>query len=87
MAALLIKEAVNQTTDAMGFTNALQSCFTLHQLNHSHWASISQGARWVGNADFDEGVQNWRSAPPVEIAAKHLVGGASPDPAASGTDS
>ena len=40
MAALLIKESVNQTVDNMGFYNALQACFTLHQLNHSHWAEI-----------------------------------------------
>src|SRR5208282_1240339 len=41
MAALLIKEPVNQTVDAMGFTTALNSCFTLHELNHAHWAEIS----------------------------------------------
>ena len=38
MTALLIKESVNQTVDNMGFYNSLQACFTLHQLNHSHWA-------------------------------------------------
>jgi enoyl-CoA hydratase len=41
MAALLIKESVNQTVDTMGFFNALQSCFTLHQLNHAHWAEVN----------------------------------------------
>lgn len=74
-AALLIKESVNQTMDAMGFTNALQSCFTLHQLNHSHWASISNGKRVVGVAEFDEGVQDWRTAPPIQPAQKSEVGG------------
>ena len=38
MAALLIKESVNQTQDNQGFYNSLNACFTLHQLNHSHWA-------------------------------------------------
>ena len=38
MTSLLIKESVNQSVDNMGFYNALQACFTLHQLNHSHWA-------------------------------------------------
>ena len=38
MSSLLIKEAVNQTQDNMGFYNALNACFTLHELNHSHWA-------------------------------------------------
>lgn len=75
MAALLIKESVNQSVDNMGFTNALQACFTIHQLNHSHWATMSDGQRWVGVADFDEGVQDWRTAPPVEIARKNTVGG------------
>ena len=35
MAALLIKESVNQTVDNMGFYNALNACFTLHELNHA----------------------------------------------------
>jgi enoyl-CoA hydratase len=37
MAALLVKEAVNQTQDNMGFYNSLKACFTLHELNHAHW--------------------------------------------------
>ena len=73
MAALLIKESVNQTQDNMGFTNALQACFTIHQLNHSHWASISNGKRWV--AVPEDGVQDWRNAPPVLNAEKKAVGG------------
>jgi enoyl-CoA hydratase len=40
MAALLIKESVNQTQDIMGFHNAMKACFSLHELNHSHWAEI-----------------------------------------------
>jgi enoyl-CoA hydratase len=37
MPALLIKESVNQTVDAMGFLTALDGCFKIHQLNHAHW--------------------------------------------------
>ena len=77
MAALLIKESVNQSMDNMGFTNALQACFNIHQLNHSHWATISNGQRWVGVADFDEGIQDWRSAPPVGLSEPDKVGGIS----------
>ena len=40
MTALLIKESVNQSVDNMGFYNALNACFTLHELNHAHWAEI-----------------------------------------------
>jgi len=75
VAALLIKESVNQTMDTMGFTNALESCFTIHQLNHSHYATISNGERWVASSDFDEGIVNWRDAPPVEVAKRDAVGG------------
>jgi enoyl-CoA hydratase len=42
MAALLIKESVNQTVDNMGFHNALNACFTLHELNHAHWAQVHE---------------------------------------------
>jgi len=72
MAATLIKESVNQTMDTMGFTNALQSCFTIHQLNHSHWASITGGKQWVATAA--EGALDWRTAPPVQPALKSAVG-------------
>jgi enoyl-CoA hydratase len=68
VAALLIKEAVNQSVDSMGFTNALNACFTLHQLNHSHWATISNGKKWVGTVEH--GVPDWRTAPPVAQATK-----------------
>ena len=77
VAALLIKEAVNQTVDNMGFTNALNASFSLHELNHSHWASISKGERVCGVAEFDEGIQDWRNAPPVQLAQKDAVGGQS----------
>ena len=42
MTALLIKESVNQSVDNMGFYNALNACFTLHELNHSHWAQVNE---------------------------------------------
>ena len=40
MASLLVKESVNQTVDNMGFHNALNACFTMHELNHAHWAIV-----------------------------------------------
>ncbi len=40
MAALLIKESVNQTQDNQGFYNSLHACFTMHELNHAHWAIV-----------------------------------------------
>jgi enoyl-CoA hydratase len=43
IAALLIKESVNQTQDNQGFHNSLNACFTLHQLNHGHWTQVQ---RW-----------------------------------------
>src|SRR5262249_15993937 len=63
MTALLIKEAVNQTQDNMGFHNALNACFTLHQLNHSHWAEVNDDG--FPMADERAGIPNWRAAPPI----------------------
>ena len=71
MAALLIKESVNQTLDNMGFYNSLQSCFTLHQLNHSHWSQVRDDKR--ATAGPENGVPDWRDAPPVVLAVKDQV--------------
>jgi enoyl-CoA hydratase len=68
MAALLVKESVNQSVDNMGFYNALNACFTLHQLNHSHWAEIHE-SKWPV-AEPADGIPDWRTAPPVLPAVK-----------------
>ena len=60
MAALLIKESVNQAVDCMGFPNALNAAFAMHQLNHAHWAEVTQGAADLGTPEF--GVPDWREA-------------------------
>jgi enoyl-CoA hydratase len=74
--SLLIKESVNQTVDNMGFFNALQACFTLHPLNHSHWAELNDDGWAAGKPE--QGVPDWKTAPPVVPAVKDLV--RSPDP-------
>jgi enoyl-CoA hydratase len=71
MAALLIKESVNQTQDNQGFHNALNACFTLHQLNHGHWTQMHGGGFPIANES--DGVPNWREAPPVVNAVKDKV--------------
>ena len=71
MAALLIKESVNQTQDNQGFYNSLNACFTLHSLNHSHWAQVHGGGFPIANES--DGVPNWREAPPVVPAMKDRV--------------
>jgi enoyl-CoA hydratase len=71
MSALLIKEAVNQTMDNMGFYNALNACFTLHELNHSHWAQVNDDG-WPA-AKEDSGIPNWREAPPIVPSVKGKV--------------
>jgi enoyl-CoA hydratase len=71
MTALLIKESVNQSVDNMGFQNALAACFTLHQLNHSHWAEIHE-SHWP-IAEEADGIPNWKAAPPVVLATKEEV--------------
>jgi enoyl-CoA hydratase len=72
MAALLIKESVNQTVDNMGFHNALQACFTLHELNHSYWAEMTRGAMAHGTPEF--GVPDWKHAPAIARAEAHGAG-------------
>jgi enoyl-CoA hydratase len=71
MTALLIKESVNQSQDSMGFYNALQSCFTLHELNHSHWAQVHENGYPI--ALEEDGVPNWKEAPPIVPAVKDQV--------------
>ena len=71
VAALLIKESVNQSVDNMGFYNALNACFTLHQVNHAHWAEVTENRIAVGTPEF--GVQPWNQAPPVQPALKEKV--------------
>lgn len=73
--SLLIKESVNQTVDNMGFHNALNACFSIHQLNHSHWAQVHENNYPAGLPE--DGVPEWRSAPPVEHAQRDKVGGVS----------
>ncbi len=68
MSSLLIKEAVNQTQDNMGFYNALNACFTLHELNHSHWAWVHENSYPV--ALEEDGIPNWKNAPPIVPAVK-----------------
>jgi enoyl-CoA hydratase len=58
MTALLVKESVNQTVDNMGFHNALNACFTLHELNHAHWAQVHEDGFPVARPE--DGVQDWR---------------------------
>ena len=69
MASLLIKEAVNQTVDNMGFYNSLNACFTLHELNHAHWAWTHEGGWPV--ATVEDGVDDWRNPPPLRPLDKH----------------
>jgi enoyl-CoA hydratase len=76
MTALLIKESVNQSVDNMGFYNALQACFTLHQLNHAHWAEAHENRMPAGLPE--DGIAPWKEAPPVRIAVPEAVEGPVP---------
>jgi enoyl-CoA hydratase len=71
MAALLIKESVNESVDNMGFYNALKSCFTLHQLNHSHWVGVRDDK--LATAGVEQGVPNLSTAPPIVLSVKDKV--------------
>jgi enoyl-CoA hydratase len=71
MTSLLIKESVNQSVDNMGFANALQASFTLHQLNHSHWAELHDNGAAL--ALEEDGVASWKDAPPIVPSVKDQV--------------
>ncbi|MQY18987.1 enoyl-CoA hydratase [Nocardia macrotermitis] len=75
MTALLIKEAVNQTQDNMGFYNSLNACFTLHELNHSHWAQVNDNRMPISWPDSR--IPDWKSAAPIVRADKHQPRGTS----------
>ena len=63
MTALLIKDSVNQAQDNMGFYNALQHGFHIHELNHAHWAEANGDGYPAEKID-------WRNAPKVMPAIK-----------------
>ncbi|MFF2847664.1 enoyl-CoA hydratase [Streptomyces sp. NPDC058001] len=68
MTALMIKESVNQSVNAMGFTTALDAAFSIHQLNHAHWTVESGGKSIVGTPEL--GLPDWRHAPAIRPAQR-----------------
>jgi len=56
----------------MGFYNALNACFTLHELNHSHTGprSMKMGTPWPRKT---LAYRNWKEAPPIVPAVKDKV--------------
>ncbi|HWL41866.1 MAG TPA: enoyl-CoA hydratase [Ilumatobacter sp.] len=70
--ASAIKQIANRTADHRGFLNALRACFSLHQLNHAHWAELSGSRTNVGTPEF--GLPDWRQAPPIAEADHRAVG-------------
>lgn len=71
VAALLVKESVNQTVDNMGFHNSLNACFSLHELNHAHWAGVHDDGNPM--AKPEDGVPEWGKTPPVVRAQRDKV--------------
>lgn len=67
--ALFIKESVNQTVEAMGFSTALDACFSIHQLNHAYWTEVTGNPLGIGTVE--SGLEDWRIAPEIMPAAKN----------------
>lgn len=76
LAALMIKESVNQSQDNQGFFDSLNSCFTLHELNHSYWVEIDDDHYPI--AQEDSGVPNWKTAPAIVPSLKDQIRAGSP---------
>ena len=70
MAALLVKESVNQTQDNQGFYNSLNACFTMHELNHAHWGIVHDDGMLV--AKVGEDVPEWRGTK-LKLAERDTV--------------
>lgn len=70
--SLLIKESVNQATDLMGFTNALNAAFSIHTINHSHWAELNDGIALDTSVIPNSG-ESW---PPLTPSRRDTPGGA-----------
>lgn len=70
MTALLVKDSVNQTLDHMGFTNALQSNFYLHQLNHAYWRDVNGDGYPAAKPGVD--IEDWRTAGPPRPAVRNV---------------
>jgi enoyl-CoA hydratase len=72
VAALMVKESVNQAVDAQGFLTALNAGFSLHHVVHGHWAELHGGG--AAMATPEDGIPDWKTAPPIAPARKDTVG-------------
>jgi enoyl-CoA hydratase len=70
LAALLIKESVNQTQDNMGFYNSLNAAFSLHQLNHAQWAEVYDDHYAV--AKPEDALVSWKTGGDATPAGKNV---------------
>ena len=52
-------------------TTRSNACFTLHELNHAHWAWVREDRYPI--ADEASGIPNWKDAPPIVPALKDKV--------------
>lgn len=60
MAAMLVKDTVNDTVDQMGFSNSLKHSFALHQLNHAYWSALHDDKFPAAKPGDD--IDDWRTA-------------------------
>ena len=74
--SLIIKDAVNQTQDIQGFSNALSAAFSLHQVNHSHWSELTGFHVAVPGQTGSEGYPDPRVGPSIRPSARDRSGAA-----------
>lgn len=72
-ASVLVKESVNQAVDNMGFYSSLQAGFSLHQLNHAHWAEIHDDG--YHGAHVEDGIEDWRNPSPIQVRNPNKASG------------
>ncbi|KOS55247.1 enoyl-CoA hydratase [Rhodococcus rhodochrous] len=70
MAALMVKDSVNDAVDQMGFSNSLKHSFALHQLNHAHWSALNDDKFPAAKPGKD--IEDWRTSGRPKPARKDI---------------
>ncbi|WP_032368341.1 enoyl-CoA hydratase [Rhodococcoides fascians] len=70
MAALLVKDSVNDAVDQMGFSSSLKHSFMLHQLNHAHWSANNDDKYPAARPGVD--IDDWQTVGRPKNAEKSL---------------
>ena len=69
---LFIKESVNEAQENQGFINSLKATFSIHQMNHAHWAEVTGGKTIRGTPEHGIS-EKWEKIRPAEKSSSGYV--------------